>query len=91
MKLELDAVSEPFEMDSTTTPGEPNEIVVRLDQPMSVAIRRLEQSMVKYALKKCGGKLEETATMLGLSRKGLYLKRKRLGIEPDSATPIARA
>jgi DNA-binding NtrC family response regulator len=37
--------------------------------------------MVRYALKKCGGRIEETAAMLGLSRKGLYLKRQRFGID----------
>jgi DNA-binding NtrC family response regulator len=29
--------------------------------------------------------MEETATLLGLSRKGLYLKRQRFGIEPPDA------
>jgi len=39
--------------------------------------------MIQHALRKCGGRLEETATMLGISRKGLYLKRLRYGlIEP---------
>jgi hypothetical protein len=28
-----------------------------------------------------GGRIEETAAMLGLSRKGLYLKRVRYGLE----------
>jgi transcriptional regulator of acetoin/glycerol metabolism len=28
-----------------------------------------------------GGNLEAAAKLLGLSRKGLYLKRKRLGLE----------
>jgi DNA-binding NtrC family response regulator len=37
---------------------------------------------VQYAMKKCEGRIEDTAKMLGLSRKGLYLKRQRFGIEP---------
>jgi DNA-binding NtrC family response regulator/tetratricopeptide (TPR) repeat protein len=69
---------------------DPTEIVVRLDQPMAAAIRHLEQTMMQYALKKCGGRIEETAAMLGLSRKGLYLKRQRFGIEPpQSQAPAA--
>jgi DNA-binding NtrC family response regulator len=64
---------------------EPTEVVVRLDQPMAAAVRHLEQTMMQYALKKCGGRIEETAAMLGLSRKGLYLKRQRFGIEPPSS------
>jgi hypothetical protein len=68
----------------------PTEVVVRLDQPMAAAVRHLEQTMVQYALKKCEGRIEDTARMLGLSRKGLYLKRQRFGIEPpESSSPSA--
>jgi hydrogenase-4 transcriptional activator len=65
------------------------EVVVRLDQPMAAAVRHLEQVMVQYALKKCEGRIEDTATMLGLSRKGLYLKRQRFGIEPPDSAAIS--
>jgi DNA-binding NtrC family response regulator len=68
---------------------EPTEVVVRLDQPMAAAVRHLEQTMMRYALKKCGGRIEEAASMLGLSRKGLYLKRQRFGIDPPQ--PVAAA
>jgi DNA-binding NtrC family response regulator len=61
---------------------DPTEVVVRLDQPMAAAVHHLEQVMVQYAMKKCDGRVEDTAKMLGLSRKGLYLKRQRFGIEP---------
>lgn len=60
---------------------EPTEVVVRLDQPMAAAVQHVERTIIQYALKQCGGRLEETAAMLGLSRKGLYLKRQRFGIE----------
>jgi DNA-binding NtrC family response regulator/lipopolysaccharide biosynthesis regulator YciM len=70
---------------------DPTEVVVRLDQPMAAAVRHLEQTMMQYALKKCGGRIEETAAMLGLSRKGLYLKRQRFGIDPpQSQAPTAK-
>ncbi|HEX5007825.1 MAG TPA: sigma-54 dependent transcriptional regulator, partial [Hyphomonadaceae bacterium] len=60
-----------------------NEVVVRLDQPMPAGVGHVERAMIQNALRKCGGRLEETATMLGISRKGLYLKRVRYGlIEP---------
>ena len=68
---------------------DPTEVVVRLDQPMAAAVRHLEQTMVQYALKKCEGRIEDTATMLGLSRKGLYLKRQRFGIEPPESTAVS--
>jgi DNA-binding NtrC family response regulator len=61
---------------------DPTEVVVRLDQPLAAATEHLERAIVQYALKQCGGRMEETAAMLGLSRKGLYLKRQRLGIDP---------
>jgi DNA-binding NtrC family response regulator/tetratricopeptide (TPR) repeat protein len=62
-----------------------NEVVVRLDQPLAAATEHLERAMLEYALKQCGGRMEETAALLGLSRKGLYLKRQRFGIEPPEA------
>jgi DNA-binding NtrC family response regulator/tetratricopeptide (TPR) repeat protein len=68
---------------------DPTEVVVRLDQPMAAGVQHLERAMMQYALKKCGGHMEETAAMLGLSRKGLYLKRQRFGIEPPEAAPAA--
>ncbi len=57
------------------------EVVVRLDQPMPAAFEHVERAMVQYALSACGGRLEEAAQLLGLSRKGLYLKRQRLGLD----------
>ena len=33
--------------------------------------------------------MEETAVMLGLSRKGLYLKRVRYGLEPPDSAAAA--
>jgi DNA-binding NtrC family response regulator len=64
---------------------DPTELVVRIDQPVAAAMQHLERVMIEYALKQCGGRLEETAAMLGLSRKGLYLKRQRYGLETQSA------
>jgi DNA-binding NtrC family response regulator len=60
---------------------EPTEVVVRIDQPIAAATEHLERALIQRALKLCGGRVEEAAAMLGLSRKGLYLKRQRLGIE----------
>jgi DNA-binding NtrC family response regulator len=67
---------------------EPIEVVVRLDQPMAAATEHLERAMLQYALKECGGRMEETAARLGLSRKGLYLKRQRLGVEPPAPNGV---
>jgi DNA-binding NtrC family response regulator len=61
-------------------PLAPTEFVVRVDQPMSAAMEHLERSMIQYALRLSGGRLEDAAERLGLSRKGLYLKRQRLAL-----------
>ena len=62
-------------------PLDVNEIAVRIDQPMAAAVEHVERAMVIHALAACGGRVEETARRLGLSRKGLYLKRLRFGLE----------
>jgi DNA-binding NtrC family response regulator len=67
-----------------------NEVLVRLDQPISAAIEYVERAMVISALKKTDGLLAPAAKILGLSRKGLYLKRQRYQIEdqvPPSSEP----
>jgi DNA-binding NtrC family response regulator len=63
----------------------PTEFVVRMDQPMSAAVDHLERSMIQYALKLSGGRMEDAADRLGLSRKGLYLKRQRLALQDAAA------
>jgi DNA-binding NtrC family response regulator len=62
------------------------EVVVRLDQPMAAGVGHLERAMIQYAMKQCGGRLEETASALGISRKGLYLKRQRYGFDTSGDT-----
>jgi DNA-binding NtrC family response regulator len=61
-----------------TQTAEP-EIRVRIDQPLPVAVQMLEQIMVRSALDRSHGRVEEAARLLGISRKGLFLKRRRLG------------
>ena len=62
-------------------PLEPTEILMRTDQPLAAAMEHLERALIQRALKQCDGRVEDAARMLGLSRKGLYLKRVRLGID----------
>ncbi len=62
-----------------TTGTEP-EVRVRIDQPLPAAVELLEQTMVKSALDKTHGRVEEAARILGISRKGLFLKRRRWGL-----------
>jgi DNA-binding NtrC family response regulator len=60
-------------------PGVP-QMQVRIDQPLEKAIANLESEMIKHALRQAGGCVSAAASTLGISRKGLYLKRLRLGL-----------
>ena len=64
-------------------PAEP-EIRLRLDQPLPMAVDTLEQTLVRRALERSHGKVEEAARLLGISRKGLFLKRRRWGLRQAS-------
>jgi hydrogenase-4 transcriptional activator len=64
--------------------GAEPEIRVRLDQPLPIAVDALERSLVKHALERSHGRLEEAARLLGISRKGLFLKRRRWGLPQAS-------
>jgi DNA-binding NtrC family response regulator len=65
------------------SPSEP-EIRLRIDQPLPAAVLTLEQTMVRNALTRSHGRVEEAARLLGISRKGLFLKRRRWGLELPS-------
>ena len=60
------------------------ELRVRLDQPMPAAVDLLEQALVRRALERAHGRVEEASRLLGISRKGLFLKRRRWGLREAS-------
>ena len=64
-----------------TIPVEPSEFVLRLDQPLADATDQLERAAIERALTTANGNNDQAAKLLGLSRKGLYLKRQRLGLK----------
>ena len=45
------------------------------------AVEQLERQVISAALERTGGNISETSRVLGLTRRGLYLKMRRLGIE----------
>ena len=59
------------------------QIAIDLDQPLARAVATLEREMLARALNECAGQVTDAARKLGLSRKGLYLKRRRLGLGPE--------
>ena len=64
-----------------TVAVEPSELVMRLDQPLAEATDQLERAAIERALTASNGNNDQAAKILGLSRKGLYLKRQRLGLK----------
>jgi DNA-binding NtrC family response regulator/tetratricopeptide (TPR) repeat protein len=56
------------------------DMTVPLNDKLDHAISLLEREMIKAALRDSNGKVEAAAKALGISRKGLYLKRQRLGL-----------
>ncbi|HMB80555.1 MAG TPA: sigma-54 dependent transcriptional regulator, partial [Vicinamibacterales bacterium] len=56
------------------------EIAVDLGDKLTPTIARVEGEMIKAALRTHHGRVDDVAKALGISRKGLYLKRQRLGL-----------
>jgi len=97
---EVGAVIMPEHLDTDITGGFPprtheaprremrdNEIIVRTDQPLAAIVEHVERVMIPRAIAQCGGNMERAATLLGLSRKGLYLKRQKYQIGVLEADP----
>lgn len=55
-------------------------LAVSLQDKLPPTISRIEREMIKRALQTHDGKVDAVARALGISRKGLYLKRQRLGL-----------
>jgi DNA-binding NtrC family response regulator len=61
----------------------------RLSRPrttLAIAVSDLEREMIQASLHSANGNIAEAARVLGLTRRGLYLKLKRLGFEQRPGT-----
>jgi DNA-binding NtrC family response regulator/tetratricopeptide (TPR) repeat protein len=47
---------------------------------LAAAVEKIEREMIQAALERAGGNISESARLLGLTRRGLYLKMDRLGV-----------
>lgn len=57
---------------------------ISLDQPLPMAIDAIERAFIDRAMQASGGRVAEAAQLLGISRKGLFLKRRRWGLVDES-------
>jgi hydrogenase-4 transcriptional activator len=48
---------------------------------LAASVEKLERELIEQALERSAGNISETARVLGLTRRGLYLKMERLGVE----------
>jgi len=53
----------------------------RTSPNLAAAIEQIEREMIQAALDTTAGNISETARVLGLTRRGLYLKMRRLGLD----------
>jgi DNA-binding NtrC family response regulator len=58
-------------------PGSDHELAISLRSKLGPTLAQVEREMIEAALKCSGGKVTTAARALGISRKGLYLKRQR--------------
>ena len=56
-------------------------VAISTDQTLAAAVEAVERALIKRALHVADGRVNTAARLLGLSRKGLFLKRRRLGID----------
>jgi DNA-binding NtrC family response regulator len=52
---------------------------------LAAAVEEIERSMISVTLERTRGNISETARVLGLTRRGLYLKMRRLGLDAVTA------
>jgi hydrogenase-4 transcriptional activator len=55
--------------------------ISRTTPNLASAIEHMERDLIQAALDRAGGNISETARSLGLTRRGLYLKIRRLGLD----------
>jgi len=51
---------------------------------LALAVEQVERDLIQAALDRAGGNISESARSLGLTRRGLYLKIRRLGLDSQA-------
>ena len=66
----------------TTGTGAPGAVAGRaIPRNLAAAIEQVERELISGTLDRTSGNISETARVLGLTRRGLYLKMRRLGLD----------
>jgi DNA-binding NtrC family response regulator len=52
---------------------------------LATAVEEVERDIIGATLQRTSGNISETARVLGLTRRGLYMKMRRLGLDGVSA------
>ena len=68
----------------STSPADTS-VTVRLDRTLQELYDEIERAAIPHAMRLAGNNQGETARRLGITRKGLFLKRKRLGLDEEQA------
>ena len=73
---------------TTTQAGPGGRVSIRGGQTLASVVDEIERDLIREMMNRHRGNISETARALGLTRRGLYLKLRRLGLEsgPDLAT-----
>jgi hydrogenase-4 transcriptional activator len=69
---------------SSATPAMPLRRAGPASPNLAAAVEQVERELIQTALDRSAGNISETARSLGLTRRGLYLKLRRLGLESRS-------
>ncbi len=83
--LSPEIVATPLPAPGVTTAGT-RRTVPYAGTNLASAVEQIERDMIQAALERADGNIAETARTLGLTRRGLYLKLRRLGL--DARTEI---
>ena len=64
-----------------TAEASPFQVTLHPGQTLAAATAAVERALIRRALEVTGGRVDPAARLLGLSRKGLFLKRRRHGAD----------
>jgi DNA-binding NtrC family response regulator len=73
---------------TAASPGRMPKVSLRGGQTLASVVDDIERDLIRDTLSRHRGNISESARALGLTRRGLYLKLRRLGLEPMSTPEL---